>query len=100
MPNHAGFAILIFQNEFEFIPSTAVLACRDQPIGCDQSISGEKPCVLRTSCATRRTVAGYQAASQVRVADPCLIESDLRPRQCAVDFFVGSFDLESIAHES
>src|SRR5580700_7108823 len=63
VPDHAGFVILILENEFEFLASPVVLPRSQEGANGEHSVPGEKPVILRTSSPAGGAISGDQAAS-------------------------------------
>src|ERR1700722_16926540 len=99
MPDHPGLLVLILEDEFKFLTSPAVLPSGKQSPNRDHPIPCEKPVVLRTSSPTRRAVTGGQAASEVRIADPRLVQCDLSPSQRSIGIGVRRVDLQGMPEQ-
>ena len=94
MPDHPCFRILIFGDESQRRARSIIFTCAQQSLNRDHSIARKKPCVLRPTCSTRWPVPGYQSAAEIWIADPRLIERDLRPRQISIEIRIRSFNLQ------
>src|SRR5262249_23493662 len=74
VPDHAGLAILIFENELELLASALVTTGCQQSVRSNHSIAGEEPIVLRTASLPRWTIACDLTATEIEVADPRLLQ--------------------------
>ena len=84
VPDHAGLAILKLENELELLACTLIAPRREQGARGDHSIAREEPVVLRTARFARRPVSRDLPAAEIGIADPGLLQCDLRPRERAI----------------
>ena len=99
VPHHAGSRVLVLEYEFELLAGPIVFPGGQQGAGGDHAVAGEEPVVLRTPRLARGAVSGDQAASEVDVAHPRLIQRDLGPGERAIDERVGRLDLQGPVEE-
>src|ERR1017187_2329515 len=77
MPDHPRLAVLIAEDEFQFITRMRPISGASCCIGGDQTVPCKEPVVLRASGSACRAVTGDVTATKIGIANPCLSESYL-----------------------
>src|SRR5580658_1900885 len=88
VPDHPGALVLVLCYERQLFPRALELASRNKRLSGDQSVTCEKPGVLRPSLATRWPISRNLTAAEQRIANPCLIQRHDRPRKRAVHILI------------
>src|ERR1700739_300884 len=92
MPDHA-IGTLILGNEFELVPRAREITRLHRCMGCNHAISAEIPGMLGTAAPSRGAKTSHEAASELFVADPVLIEGYLGPCECPIQIWLRGFNL-------
>src|SRR5438067_6082033 len=96
VPYCTGTLVLVAHDERELIACSGVRALAEEGVDGNEAVIGEEPCVLRPARAARWTVASRDAATELRITDPGLLERHLRPVQGAVHRRIGRLDVDDV----